>query len=193
MEGTSAAGVRAAGDQTLRRLVERAQEGDRGAVEQLYLSHSDRVYSFLAMTVGNRHDAEDLTIQTFVRMMESIDQFTWQSVPFSAWLLRIARNLAIDHFRANRRWHPEEEVPDPPGVEEPSAEEQAMRSVGLTSLQRWMRLLPREQQQVLALKILWSFSNAEAAEILEKTEGAVKALQHRALTSLQRYALPQAA
>ena len=69
------------------------------------------------MTVGNRHDAEDLTTQTFLKMLESIGKFRWQSAPFSAWLFRIAHNLAMDHFRARRRWQPEEEVPEPTGSE----------------------------------------------------------------------------
>ena len=97
----------------IRRLVERAQSGDRDALEELYLLHFDRIYSYLHMTVGNRHDAEDLTTQTFLKMLESIGRFRWQSAPFSAWLFRIAHNLAMDHFRADRRWQPEEDVPEP--------------------------------------------------------------------------------
>jgi RNA polymerase sigma-70 factor (ECF subfamily) len=92
----------------IRRLVQRAQRGDRVALEELYLLHFDRIYSYLHMSVGSRHDAEDLTTQTFVKMLEAIGRFQWRSVPFSAWLFRIAHNLAMDHFRANRRWQPEE-------------------------------------------------------------------------------------
>src|SRR5947207_14454174 len=106
----------------IRGLVEPAQEADRDALEELYRLHFDRIYSYLHMSVGNRHDAEDLTTQTFVKMLESIKRFRWQSAPFSAWLFRIAHNLAMDHFRASRRWQPEEEVPEPHGEEEPSAE-----------------------------------------------------------------------
>src|SRR5881392_4082796 len=87
----------------VRGLVERAQAGDREALEELYLIHFDRIYSYLHVSVGNRHDAEDLTTQTFLRMLESIGKFRWQSAPFSAWLFRIAHNLAMDHFRANKR------------------------------------------------------------------------------------------
>ena len=95
----------------VRGLVERAQQGDRSALEELYLIHFDRIYSYLHVTVGNRHDAEDLTTQTFLKMLESIGKFRWQSAPFSAWLFRIAHNLSMDHFRATKRWQPEEEVP----------------------------------------------------------------------------------
>jgi len=82
-----------ASSQELRRLVEQAQRGDRHALEELYLLHFDRIYSYLHMSVGNRHDAEDLTTQVFVKMLESIGKFRWRSAPFSAWLFRIAHNL----------------------------------------------------------------------------------------------------
>src|SRR5881392_1188286 len=114
----------------LRVLVARAQKGEREALEDLYLQHFDRIYSYLHLTVGNRHDAEDLTTQTFLRMLESIGKFRWGYAPFSAWLFRIAHNLAMDHFRASKRVSPEEEVPEPEGAEEDSAEELALEAIG---------------------------------------------------------------
>src|SRR3954470_10986853 len=170
----------------IRALVARAQEGDRDALEELYLLHFDRIYSYLHMSVGNRHDAEDLTTQTFLKMLESIGRFRWQSAPFSAWLFRIAHNLGMDHFRAGRRWQPEEEVPEPPGSEEPSAELEAMQSIGRESMMELIEKLSPEQQQVLTLKFVFNFPNADVATILGKTEGAIKSLQHRALGSLHK-------
>ena len=170
----------------VRKLVERAQNGEREALEELYLIHFDRIYSYLHMTVGNRHDAEDLTTQTFLRMLESIGGFRFQSAPFSAWLFRIAHNLSMDHFRANRRWQPEEDVPETPGAEERSAEEEAFQAIGRRSMLELIEGLSQEQQQVLTLKFVFNFSNGEAATILDKTEGAIKSLQHRALVSLQK-------
>jgi RNA polymerase sigma-70 factor, ECF subfamily len=170
----------------IRKLVERAQKGDRGALEELYLIHFDRIYSYLHMTVGNRHDAEDLTTQTFLKMLESIGRFRWQAAPFSAWLFRIAHNLSMDHFRSRRRWQPEEEVPEPLGSEEPSAEMEAMQSIGRQSMLELIDTLSPEQQQVLTLKFVFNFPNADVAKILDKTEGAIKSLQHRALASLQK-------
>jgi RNA polymerase sigma-70 factor, ECF subfamily len=174
----------------VRKLVERAQSGEREALEELYLMHFDRIYSYLHMTVGNRHDAEDLTTQTFLRMLESIGKFQFQSAPFSAWLFRIAHNLSMDHFRASRRWQPEEEVPETPGSEEISAEDEAFQSIGRRSMLELIEDLSQEQQQVLTLKFVFSFSNGEVATILGKTEGAVKSLQHRALVSLQKQVSP---
>jgi RNA polymerase sigma-70 factor (ECF subfamily) len=175
-----------ASTEEVRRLVDRAQAGERDALEELYLLHFDRIYSYLHMTVGNRHDAEDLTTQTFLRMLESIGRFRWKSAPFSAWLFRIAHNLAMDHFRAHRRWQPEEEVPEPHGEEEPSAEALAMRTIGRESMLEMIEGLSPEQQQVLTLKFVFSFNNGEVAAILGKTEGAIKSLQHRALVALQK-------
>ena len=170
----------------VRELVARGQQGDREALEELYLIHFDRIYSYLHVSVGNRHDAEDLTTQTFLKMLEKIGTFKWQSAPFSAWLFRIAHNLAMDHFRARRRWQPEEEVPEPPGEEEPSAELTAMQTIGRESMLRLIDHLSPEQQQVLTLKFVFNLPNAEVAAILDKTEGAIKSLQHRALVSLQK-------
>ena len=180
---------RATGAQ-VRKLVERAQGGDREALEELYLLHFDRIYSYLHMTVGNRHDAEDLTTQTFLRMLESIGRFRFGTAPFSAWLFRIAHNLSMDYFRANRRWQPEEEVPETPGSEERSAEDEAFQSLGRKSMLELVQALSQEQQQVLTLKFVFNFSNGEAATILGKSEGAVKSLQHRALVSLQKQLAP---
>ena len=170
----------------VRELVARGQQGDRAALEELYLIHFDRIYSYLHVSVGNRHDAEDLTTQTFLKMLEKIGSFKWQSAPFSAWLFRIAHNLAMDHFRARRRWQPEEEVPEPVGDAEPSAELTAMQTIGRESMLKLIERLSPEQQQVLTLKFVFNLPNAEVAAILDKTEGAIKSLQHRALVSLQK-------
>ena len=175
-----------AGDRHVRRLVGRAQAGDRRALEELYLLHFDRIYGYLQLSVGNRHDAEDLTNQTFFRMLQSLDRFVWRSVPFSAWLFRIAHNLAIDHFRAGRRSQPEEEPPEPRGTAEPSAEDAALDALGREAMLELIESLSPDQKQVLVLRYAFDFANAEIATILGKTEGAVKALQHRAVAALQR-------
>ncbi|MGH3004108.1 MAG: sigma-70 family RNA polymerase sigma factor, partial [Gaiellaceae bacterium] len=132
----------------VRGLVERAQSGDRSALEELYLIHFDRIYGYLHVSVGNRHDAEDLTTQTFLKMLESIGKFRWQSAPFSAWLFRIAHNLAMDHFRAGKRWQPQEEVPEPEPDESTSAEARAFEAIGRKSMLELIEDLSHEQQQV---------------------------------------------
>jgi RNA polymerase sigma-70 factor, ECF subfamily len=185
-EARIAAWRAARGEDRTRKLVEQAQQGEEEALEQLYLLHFDRIYSYLHMSVGNRHDAEDLTTQTFLKMLEAIGRFRWRSVPFSAWLFRIAHNVAMDHFRATRRIQLEEEVPEPRDSVESSAEEEAMESIGRASMFELIERLSPDQQQVLTLKFVFNFSNAEVGAIIGKTEGAIKSLQHRALASLHR-------
>jgi RNA polymerase sigma-70 factor (ECF subfamily) len=184
---TEAAGAKKESEaKRVRALVDRAKAGERDALEELYLIHFDRIYGYLHVSVGNRHDAEDLTTKTFLKMLESIGKFRWQSAPFSAWLFRIAHNLAMDHFRANKRWQPEEDVPEPDADDSTSAEAGAFESIGRKSMLELIEDLSPEQQQVLTLKFVFNFANAEAATILGKTEGAIKSLQHRALVSLQK-------
>jgi RNA polymerase sigma-70 factor (ECF subfamily) len=93
----------------------------------------------------------------------------------------------MDHFRSRRRWQPEEEVPEPAGQVESSAEDEALRVLSSESMFDLIEELSDEQRQVLILKFVFDFSNVEAAAVLEKTEGAVKSLQHRALASLQKH------
>ena len=170
----------------VRRLVELAKAGNRRAFERLYLIHFERIYTYLQLSVGNRYDAEDLTDQTFIRMLESIDRFVWRQVPFSAWLFRIAHNLAMDHFRAGRRWQPEKELPESPEARELSAEDEAFQTFGRENMVAMIEDLSPDQRQVLILRFVFDFSNREIATILGKTEGAIKALQHRALGTLAR-------
>src|SRR2546428_4261480 len=163
-------------EERVRKLVERAQRGDEDALEQLYLLHFDHIFSYLHMSVGNRPDAEDLTNQTFLKMLEAIGRFRWRSVPFSAWLFRIAHNVAMDHFRASRRVQPEQDVPEPEDAQESSAEEAALASIGRASMLDLIEDLSPDQKQVLTLKFVFNFSNGEAAAILGKTESAVQSL-----------------
>jgi RNA polymerase sigma-70 factor (ECF subfamily) len=169
----------------IRRLVELAQRGDRDALGELYVIHVDRIYGYLYASVGSRHDAEDLTEQTFVKMLESIDRFVWLRAPFSAWLFRIAHNLAMDHFRRSRRYQLEEMPEEREDAAAPSAEERAFHSIGDVRMLELVDGLSHDQRQVLTLKFGFDFTNANVAVILGKSEGAVKALQHRALAALQ--------
>ena len=168
------------------RLVERAQAGRLDAVDALYREHVDRIYAYLAASVGNPHDAEDLTIQTFVRMIESLDRFQSRAVPFSSWLYRIARNLAIDHYRSSARARERAGRAETRHGAYASAEEQALSVLEQQGIREQIASLPLSQREVLTLKFVCGLSNAEIAVVLEKTEGAVKALQHRALVALQR-------
>ena len=170
-----------------RLLVERAKAGRLDAIDALYREHSDRIYAYLAASVGNRQDAEDLTILTFVRMMESLDRFESRSTPFAAWLYRIARNLAIDHFRSAARARARHGASEErAAARDESAEDEALSVLDREVLREELAALPLAQREVLTLKFVCGLTNAEIAAVLAKSEGAVKALQRRALAALQR-------
>ena len=168
----------------LRRLVTRAKAGDQDAVDALYRLHVDRIYAYLAANVGNPHDAEDLTTQTFVRMLVSLPRYRPGSTPFAAWLFRIARNLAIDYFRAATRARAR--VQTGAASRNASAEDEALSVLDREVMRGELATLPLGQREVLTLKFVCGLTNAEVASVLRKTEGAVKALERRALRTLQR-------
>jgi RNA polymerase sigma-70 factor, ECF subfamily len=174
------------GSAPTRLLVRRAQAGRLDAVDALYREHVGQIYGYLAASVGNRQDAEDLTIQTFVRMIESLDRFEPRAAPFAAWLHRIARNLAVDHFRSSARARARAARAATEGDRGASTEELALSALEQQGVREQIALLPPLQREVLTLKFVCGLSNAEAAVVLDKSEGAVKALQHRALVALQR-------
>ena len=179
MESGSPPGPSAA---ELRRLVARAKTGDQDAVDALYRLHVDRIYAYLAANVGNPHDAEDLTTLTFMRMIVSLPRYQPRSTPFAAWLFRIARNLAVDHFRAAARARAR---PQPVVRPDASAEDEALSVLDRETLRRELATLSLGQREVLTLKFVCGLTNAEAAAVLGKTEGAVKALERRALRTLK--------
>jgi len=166
-------------------LIERAKRYDQKAISELYKRHVQDIYRYIYYRVGDVNVAEDLTAEVFLRALEGLAGFTYRGVPFSAWLYRIAHARVMDHFRqqARRELLPLDERLVATG-KGPQATVEAR--LDCEELQSAIAQLTTDQQQVIILKFVEGLSNAEAARILGKTEGAVKALQHRALNSLQR-------
>ena len=168
-------------------LVRAAQGGDVAAFGQLYERYFEKVYSYLSFKAGNATEAEDLAGQVFLKAMESLRGYKWTGVPFQAWLFRIAHNLLVDNLRRRSKRVSEpldEALPDRRREADPEAHlaEKLTRQGLLHAVERLTEL----QRQVIQLKFAGGLSNAEAAQIMGKTEGAVKALQHAALQALQR-------
>lgn len=166
-------------------LIERAKRYDQKAISELYKRHVQNIYRYIYYRVGDVNVAEDLTAEVFLRALEGLAGFTYRGVPFSAWLYRIAHARVMDHFRqqARRELLPLDERLVATGKGPQAAVEARL---DCEELQSAIAQLTTDQQQVIILKFVEGLSNAEAARILGKTEGAVKALQHRALNSLQR-------
>ncbi|MGH2352526.1 MAG: sigma-70 family RNA polymerase sigma factor [Chloroflexota bacterium] len=168
-------------------LVRAAKGGDVAAFGQLYERYFDKVYSYFSFKLGDATEAEDLAEQVFLKALESLGGYTWKGVPFQAWLFRIAHNLLVDSLRrkAKRTSEPlDEELHDSGRMADPEGWliEKLTREGLIHAVERLTKL----QKQVIALKFAGGLSNAEVARIMGKTEGAVKALQHAALQSLQR-------
>lgn len=166
-------------------LVRRAQEYEPEAFGEIYERYYNGVYRYIYYRIGEQVLSEDLTMEVFVKAMEAIDTFSFRGVPFSAWLYRIASNLVVDHFRrqpSQSAFSLEEKLVAT--LEQPTT---ALESEFTHhALRRALSELTDDQQQVVILKFVDGLSNLEVAQILGKTEGAVKSLQHRALASLGR-------
>jgi RNA polymerase sigma-70 factor, ECF subfamily len=159
------------------RAVARAKQGDRAAIRFLYLQYADNVYGYARSIVHNDHDAEDIVQQVFTRMMTAIRTYEQRSVPFSAWLLRIAHNMAIDHMRRRQPALSETEVSERRSVHENSQ----LRHVLCDALAE----LPQQQREIVVLRHLAGFSPTEIAQRLGRSEDSIHGLHHRGRRALQ--------
>jgi RNA polymerase sigma-70 factor (ECF subfamily) len=167
-------------------LVHRAQRGDREAFSELYHLFYPKIYRYIYFRVGNDAVAEDLTADVFVRMVSRIDRFTYRGRPFLAWLYTIARNRITDHYRhEGRATHlPLDERLVASEVDPDTGTAYLIRKEHLSEA---IDSLTESQRQVIVLRFFEGMDNADIAEVLDKTVGAVKALQHRGLASLSRF------
>jgi RNA polymerase sigma-70 factor, ECF subfamily len=172
-------------------LVERAQAGDSAAFGLIYDRYVDTVFRFVYFRVGNRQLAEDLTSDTFLRALKRIGSFTWQGRDLGAWLVTIARNLVADHFKSGRYrlevttgdvLDADREDRGPEGSPEAAVVDHITNVALLTAVKQ----LNPEQQECIVLRFLQGFSVAETAQTMGKNEGAIKALQYRAVRALAR-------
>ncbi len=166
-------------------LVDLARTGDCEAFGLLYDNYNSTVYRFLYYRVGSHTLAEDLTSETFFRALRSMSSFKWQGRDFGAWLITIARNLVADHFKAGRT-RLETTTDDLSDHDTATAgpEDDVLMSLTNEALLRALRDLASEQQECLVLRFLQGMSIAETAQILQRSEGAVKQLQLRAVRNL---------
>lgn len=168
-----------------RELIGRAKEYDPVAFAQIYERYYQSIYNYVYYRVGDSSLAEDLTAEVFLKALEGIETFTFRGVPFSAWLYRIANNLVADHFR-HQPQQPDLSLEEELIAAEGEPSEALERGLTQQQLAQALRGLTEEQRQVIILKFVEGLSNTEVAQVLGKTEGAVKGLQHRALARLGR-------
>ncbi|MGD2163165.1 MAG: sigma-70 family RNA polymerase sigma factor [Anaerolineales bacterium] len=168
-------------------LIKLAQHGEVEAFGQLYERYLDRIFRYVRSRVGQEHVAEDITELVFLRSFESLDSYEERGHPFSAYLYQVARNLLVDHYR-----QPDDEVPlQKVQNTEPSdgdSEKLAIQSERLEVLVEALAQLPDEYQEVIRLRILMQLPTADTAEWMNRSDGAVRVLLHRAMKALKRQA-----
>jgi RNA polymerase sigma-70 factor (ECF subfamily) len=164
------------------RLLIEAAQNDPACFAELYEMNFERVYAYVVKRVQNRAETEDLTSEVFHQALANLKRFEWRGIPFAAWLFRIAANLISDRWQRSGR-----EVPDDSGhIEAPQASPAEIDEVERrATLYRLVDTLPAEQRRVVVLRFVEQKSIKEVAQEVRKTEGAVKQLQFRALTSLR--------
>ena len=163
-----------------RLLIEAAQK-DPASFADLYELNFERVYAYAVRRVRDRAEAEDLTAEVFHQAFANLKQFEWRGVPFAAWLFRIAANLISDRWQRSGR-----EIADDEAVGSAQASSAEIEMVEQrATLFRLVDTLPPEQKRVVVLRFVDQKSIQEVAREIRKTEGAVKQLQFRALSTLK--------
>jgi RNA polymerase sigma-70 factor (ECF subfamily) len=165
-----------------RLLIEAAQK-DPARFAELYENNFERVYAYVVRRAGDRVEAEDLTSEVFHHALANLRRFEWRGIPFAAWLFRIAGNLISDRWQRTGR---EPVMDDSSEAESVPAKAAEMEEVERrATLFRLVDTLPAEQRRVVVLRFLEQKSIKEVAREIRKTEGAVKQLQFRAISTLR--------
>ncbi len=169
-------------------LVHRAQNGDKEAFTELYETYFGKLYRYVVVRIGNRAEAEDMTQQVFVKAYKSISSYRWRGVPFSAWLFRIAHNLIVDFFRKESK-RPTVPLEESLVASDDNVQKVVERRLDVERVMAATRQLTAAQREVISLRFAGGLAIAEAARVMGKSEGAVKALQHSAIAALRRVLL----
>jgi RNA polymerase sigma-70 factor (ECF subfamily) len=168
-----------------RALLEQAKQYDEVALGELYDHYAPRIYAYIYRRVGDAHLAEDLTGDVFVRVIQAIQSERFWHTSFQAWLYRIAHNLVVDHYR-RQPLATELELNERLMVAEDDPISAVAERLSHWRLRAAISRLAPGQQQVLALRFGEGMTARETAEVMDKSVGAIEALQHRALAALRR-------
>jgi RNA polymerase sigma-70 factor (ECF subfamily) len=171
-----------------RKLILRAKEGDEKSFGQLYDKHMPAIYRFIFLKVGGQKGrAEDISHEVFLSAWQNIGKYQFQGHPFSSWLYRIAGNAVIDYYRTRKTNVDIDSVPEEAVVADVSLGDKFDDRLDLEKIKFCLKKLEPGYQDVLIMKFVEELSNREIAAALEKSEGAVRVIQHRALKQLKKY------
>lgn len=177
-------------------LVARLKRRESDAVDVLLELYANRLYSYAYYHSGDHHLAEDIVSETFTRVIEKVDGYVLQDVPFKAWIFRIAHNLLVDHFRRHKRynsvsleavdWDSGPNVTPPSDWGAADGGELVDRLAEREEIQQAIALLPDDQRTVFILRFVEGFELEQVANMLGKSLMSIKSLQYRAVRNLRR-------
>jgi RNA polymerase sigma-70 factor, ECF subfamily len=168
-------------------LIERALNDDTDAFGELYMRYLDAIYRYIYFRVDDSRDAEDLTEQVFLKAWEALPGYERQGYPFTSWLYRIAHNTVIDHYRRQKATVALSPLPELElNSNQPNTLDQVIEAEEASMLAAAISQLPDEQQQVIVLRFIEGLRHAEIAQVMDKSKGACRTIQYRALTALSR-------
>lgn len=172
---------------TDRELIKHVKNGNNGAFAEIYDKYVDQIYKYIYFKVGSREDCEDITEQVFLNAFEKINQFKFNGPPFIAWLYKIAQNLVVDHYRKKNKVieFPLEKIVLPTSSKD-NPENIYWGNLTMEGLYQALSNIRDEQREVIILRFIEGLSTAEVAEVMSKSSGAIRALQYRALKSLNK-------
>ena len=176
------------GRDEIEELVRRAQKGEAAAFAGLYENFYGPIFRYVSFKMGNTTEAEDITEEVFLRMLESIHTFRWVGRPFSSWLFRIAHNLIVDHFRkkSRERTTPLDAAIHVIGSSASDLDSQVEIKLAMDEVREAMGGLTDLQREVISLRFAGGLSVLETAKVVGKKENAVKALQFAGIQKLRR-------
>ncbi|HZD55104.1 MAG TPA: sigma-70 family RNA polymerase sigma factor [Anaerolineales bacterium] len=168
-------------------LLKLAKDGDAEAFGEIYSRYAKLIFGFLYANLDSRLDAEDLTGEVFLRAWDALSGYREKGIPFSAFLLRVARNALYDHYRRSKFASNHVPIENVNLLDDSDPEEAASNNLEHEELRRVLRQLDNEDyRSVLILRFLRDKSPAETAQIMERSVGAVRVLQHRALGAVRK-------
>ncbi|MAF80237.1 hypothetical protein CL629_04120 [bacterium] len=166
-------------------IIKSAKRGDSEAFGRLYDQYVSQIYRFIYFRVSSKTDAEDLTHQVFLKAWKSLKRYKEKGHPFSSWLYRIAQNTVVDFYRTSRSHQDIETLPEQVLSENPNIEDRVDQSIEVERIHSVIRQLDETSQSVLLMKFVDHLSNKEISVTLEKSEGAIRVIQHRALKQVR--------
>lgn len=164
-------------------LIKKVKKGDAEAFGVLYEQYVDLIFWYIYSHLENRLDAEDLTEEIFLRAWRALPKYNDRGLPFSAFLFRIARNTLIDHYRQSR---PVQSIDDMELMTySPGPEEAVENSIENSDLRKTIAALKEDYRNVLIFRFFSGYTPEETARVMQRSVGAVRVLQHRALSALK--------